>query len=71
MAKQIQQTRLLWKSWNNDELGGECLGNSREVCEFHIPHVQDDNRVNVIRRCPSVARIVGPQNVYSHTNPTT
>ena len=31
--------------------------------------MQVDNLVNVIGGCPSVARTVTPQNVYSHTNP--
>ena len=44
---------------------------SREACEFHCSHVQVDNPVNVIGGCPSATRTVTPQNVHSHTKPTT
>ena len=44
---------------------------SREACEFHCSHVQVDNPVNVIGGCPGAANTVAPQNVYSHTKPTT
>ena len=55
----------------SDELGGQYPGNFREAGEFHRSHVQVDNPVSVICGSLNTVRTMTPQNVFSHTNPTT
>ena len=54
-----------------DELGGQYPRNFREAGEFHRLHVQVDNPMSVSCGSLNTVKKVTPQNVFSHTNPTT
>ena len=54
-----------------DELGGQYPGNFREASEFHRSHVQVDNPMSVTCGSLNTVKKMTPQNVFSHTNPTT
>ena len=55
----------------SDELGGQYPGNFCEAGKFHRSHVQVDNLLSVICGSLNTAITMTPQNVFSHTNPTT
>ena len=54
-----------------DELVGQYYENSREADDFHHSHVQVDNLMSVTGGHLNTVITVTPQNVFSHTNPTT
>ena len=53
------------------DLEGQYPRNFREASEFQLSHVQVDNLVSVASGHPNTIKTVTPQNVLSHTNPTT
>ena len=55
----------------SNELGGQYLMNFHEASEYHCSHVQVNNLMIVTGGRRNTVRILTPQNVFSHTNPTT